>query len=61
MDYRAQNAQSSTHLGHPVQLTEDLLDRLGNACTFSTLDMKLGYHQMPTRDKDKELTAFVVP
>ena len=61
MDYRALNAQTISSSAHPIPLIEDLLDRLGNARFFSTLDLKSGYHQMPIRDKDKELTAFVVP
>ena len=60
MDYRSLNAQTMSNLAHPIPLMEDLLDRLGIARFFSTLDLKSGYHQMPIRDKDKELTAFVV-
>ena len=59
MGYRALNAQTISNLAHPIPLIEDLLDRLGNAHFFSTLDLKSKYHQMPIRDKDKELTAFV--
>ena len=61
MDYRALNAQTISNSVHPKPLIEDLLDRLGNARIFFTLDLKSGYHQMPIREKDKELTAFVVP
>ena len=60
MDYRALNAQTISNSVHPIPLIEDLLDRLGNARIFSTLDLKSGYHQMPMREKGKELTEFVV-
>ena len=61
MDYRALNVQTISNSAHPIPLIEDLLDRLGNARFFSTLDLKSEYHQMCIRDKDKELTTFVVP
>ena len=61
MDYRALNTQKISNSVLPISLLEDLLDRMGNARIFSTLDLNSGYHQMLIREKDKELTAFVVP
>ena len=61
MDYRALNAQSISSSVHPMPLIDDLLDRLGEACYFTTLALKSGYHQMPLQESDKALTVFVVP
>ena len=40
---------------------EEYLNSLGNSCYFSTLDAAKGYFQVPIREKDKEITAFIVP
>ena len=61
MDYGTLNAQTTSDSAHPIPLIEDLLDRLGNAPFFSTLDLESVYHQMAIRDKYTGLTAFVVP
>ena len=62
VDYRGVNMISSPATLHPIPHIEDLLDRLGKAQYFSTLDAKSGYHQMPLKDElDSEATAFVVP
>ena len=61
IDYRALNAKSLSCSQHPIPRIDDLLDRLGEATFFTTLDLKSGYHQMPVREGDRELTSFVVP
>ena len=61
IDYRCTNAKSLTATLHPIPLIEDLLDRLAKAKYFSILDAKSGYHQMPLKEEDSEVTAFVVP
>ena len=61
IDYRCTNAKSVTATLHPIPLIEDLLDRLAKAKYFSILDAKSGYHQMPLKEEDSEVTAFVVP
>ena len=61
IDYRALNAKSITFSQHPIPRIDDLLDRLGEATFFTTLDLKSGYQQMPVRNEDRELTSFVVP
>ena len=61
IDYRALNAKSIPCSQHPIPRIDDLLDRLGEATFFTTLDLKSGYHQMPVRKEDRELTSFVVP
>ena len=48
IDYRALNAQSLTTTLHPILYMDDLLDRLGNAQIFSTMDLKSGYHKKTT-------------
>ena len=61
IDYRLLNDVSFPATLHPIPLIEDLLDRLSTAKYFSVLDAKAGYHQMPLREEDSEVTAFVVP
>ena len=39
---------------------DDILDQLGGACYFSTLDLALGFWQVPLRERDGEKTAFSV-
>jgi len=39
----------------------DILDQLGNAKYFSTLDLASRYHQIPMQDKHKNKTAFSTP
>jgi len=38
----------------------DILDQLGNAKYFSTLDLASGYHQIPMHDEHKNKTAFSI-
>ena len=60
IDYRALNAQSFDQ-HHPIPRIDDLIDRLGEAKYFSSLDLKSGYYQMPLREEDSDLTGFVTP
>ena len=61
LDYRKLNEESEPATLHPIPLIDDLLDRLASAQYFSVLDAKAGYHQMPLKKEDSEVTAFVVP
>lgn len=61
IDYRLTNVKSVTATLHPIPIIDDLLDRLGQAKYFGTIDAKSGYHQMPLKKGDSEITAFVVP
>jgi hypothetical protein len=42
----------------PIPNTTDILDQLGNAKYFSTLDLASGYHQIPIAENDKNKTTF---
>ncbi|KAL6421449.1 hypothetical protein ACFW04_013904 [Cataglyphis niger] len=45
----------------PLPNITDILDQLGNAKYFTTLDLTSGYHQIPITEKDKNKTAFSTP
>lgn len=42
----------------PLPRITDIIDRLGKAKWFSTLDLSQGYHQVLIRKEDREKTAF---
>ncbi|KMQ85846.1 enzymatic polyprotein endonuclease reverse [Lasius niger] len=45
----------------PLPNITDILDQLGNAKYFTTLDLASGYHQIPMEESDKNKTAFSTP
>jgi len=45
----------------PIPNITDILDQLGNAKYFTTLDLASGYHQIPMAERDKYKTAFSTP
>jgi len=45
----------------PLPNITEILDQLGNAKYFTTLDLASGYHQIPMAEKDKQKTAFSTP
>ena len=45
----------------PLPNITDILDQLGNAKYFTTLDLASGYHQIPMAERDKDKTAFSTP
>lgn len=45
----------------PLPNITDILDQLGNAKYFTTLDLASGYHQIPMANNDKNKTAFSTP
>lgn len=57
IDYRKLNEQMPDD-EHPLPRIEDIIDRLGQAQFFTTLDLASGFHQIPVKKEDQEKTAF---
>ena len=60
IDYRGLNAVTKGD-SFPLPRIDDLLDDLGNARYFSTLDLASGFWQIPVHEKSQEKTAFSTP
>lgn len=57
VDFRRLNKVTKTN-SWPLPLIDDLLDQLGKASYFTSLDLKSGYWQVQVQEEDKEKTAF---
>ena len=57
VDYRALNKQTIRDR-YPLPRIDDLLDRLGKAKHFTTLDLASSYHQIAVKDQDIPKTVF---
>ncbi len=60
VDYHKVNAVSKFD-AYPMPRVDELLDRLGTACFYSTLDLTKGYWQIPLSPLSKEKSAFTTP
>ena len=58
VDYRGLNAVTEVDV-HPLPRIDDLLDKLGRAKFFSTLDLAAGYWQIKVQSDSQEKTAFI--
>lgn len=59
-DYRKLN-EITINTVFPLPRIDEILDGLGKAKYFSTLDLAKGYYQVLLDEKDRELTAFSTP
>jgi hypothetical protein len=56
-DYRPINRQTKFDK-YAMPTPEKIFDVVGHARVFSTLDLRIGYHQLPIGEEDKAKTAF---
>ena len=57
VDYRALNARTPTD-HYPLPTPDDIFDALSDSTVFTTLDLRMGYHQIRIAEKDCCKTAF---
>uniref|UniRef100_A0A1X7UT63 Reverse transcriptase domain-containing protein n=1 Tax=Amphimedon queenslandica TaxID=400682 RepID=A0A1X7UT63_AMPQE len=60
VDYRRLNELTTSDV-YPMQRVDDVIDRVGGANYFSTLDLTKGYWQVPVEEKDRPKTSFSTP
>lgn len=58
VDYRYLNS-CTVRLSQNLPRIDDLIDTLGKANSFSQVDMRAGFHQMPLDQSSRHLTNFV--
>lgn len=59
IDYRKLN-EKTINDKYPIPEITDILDKLGRATYFSTIDLVSGFHQIQLAEEDTEKTAFSV-
>ena len=57
VDYRALNSRTPTD-HYPLPTPEDIFDALSDSAVFTTLDLRMGYHQVRIAEEDCCKTAF---
>lgn len=60
IDYRKLN-EVTVDDKYPLPNIDSILDKLGRAQYFTTLDLAKGYHQIVVKEEDREKTAFITP
>lgn len=60
IDYRKLN-EITVDDKYPLPNIDSILDKLGRAQYFTTLDLAKGYHQILVKEEDREKTAFITP
>lgn len=60
VDFRALNTITKRVI-FPIPLINEILDNIGEAQYFSTIDLKSGFYQIPINPKDAAKTAFSTP
>ena len=58
IDFRALNSNTRLDV-FPLPRIADLLDKLGHAKYFSSIDLASAYHQLRIREGDEHKTAFL--
>lgn len=58
IDYRKLN-ENTIYTAYPIPHMDELLDAVGQANIYSSLDMEAGYHQVRIKEEDKEKTGFI--
>ena len=59
VDFRRVNSATKKD-AYPMPRIDEILDQLGGARHFSTLDLASGYWQVPLKEEDRQKTAFSV-
>ena len=57
IDYRELN-KVTVRNKYPLHWIDDLFDQLQDACVFSKIDLRSGYHQLRIRSEDVPKIAF---
>ena len=60
IDYRALNHQTKLDV-FPIPRIADLLDHLGHAPFFLSVDLAIAYHQIRIKQGHEHCTAFAMP
>ncbi len=60
IDYRRLNRITKRDV-YPLPLIHTIFDKLGKAKFLTTLDMDVGFHQIPIAEADREKSAFITP
>jgi len=60
IDYRGLN-KITKRINYPLPIIDDQIDQLVNRTTFTSLDLKSGFYQVPMHSESVKFTAFITP